>query len=219
MRTGLQRTPATALLLIAIAGGFLLEMWAGGTTDAQVSMRLGANQAAAVWRGEWWRLVASTFLHAGILHLVFNGWALYQLGSLFEIWLGSSRLLVTYFASGVAGSLASVLWNTFGGGNLYRPSVGASGAIFGLLGALIAFLFRRRSRLTPVAKSLFTQLLFWAGANLVLGATFPLIDNAAHLGGLVAGLSAGLVLEGQGERRPPRPAPAIPSYPPDDRLG
>ncbi|HEY8021621.1 MAG TPA: rhomboid family intramembrane serine protease [Thermoanaerobaculia bacterium] len=217
MRIGLRRTPATAFLLAAIAGGFLLEMWAGGTTDVQVSMRLGANQAAAVWQGQWWRLLASMFLHDGILHLAFNGWALYQLGSLFEIWLGSSRLLATYFASGIAGSLASVLWNTYGGGELNRPSVGASGAIFGLLGALIAFLLRRRSRLTPLAKSLLGQLLFWAGINLVLGITFPLIDNAAHMGGLVAGLAAGLLLRDQSERQP-RPAPAIPSYPPDERV-
>jgi len=208
MRIGLARTPATAVLLAAIAGGFLLEVWAGGSTDPQVSMRLGANQAVAVWGGEWWRLLTSMFLHDGILHLAFNGWALYQLGSLFEIWLGSSRLLVTYFASGIAGSLGSVLWNLYGGGSPERPSVGASGAIFGLLGGLIAFLLRRRSRLNPVAKSLLTQLLTWAGINLVLGLTFPLIDNAAHLGGLAAGLAIGLGLR----ERPVQPAPA-PSYP------
>ncbi len=155
------------------------------------------------------------FLHDGFLHILFNGWALYQLGSLFELWLGSSRLFATYFLSGIAGSFASVLWNTFGRGDLERPSVGASGAIFGLLGGLIAFLLRRRSRLTPLAKSLLTQLLFWAGLNLFLGATFPLIDNAAHIGGLVAGLAIGLLLRDRTERVP-APAPPAPSFPADE---
>jgi membrane associated rhomboid family serine protease len=214
MRIALQRTPATAVLLAAIVGAFLLEMWAGGTADSPTLMALGANQADAVWHGQWWRLVASMFLHDGFLHILFNGWALYQLGSLFELWLGSSRLLATYFVSGICGSFASVLWNTYGGGDPLRPSVGASGAIFGLLGGLIAFLLRRRSRLTPLAKSLLIQLLLWAGINLFLGVTFPLIDNAAHLGGLVAGLAVGLLLRDRSER-PPRAAP-VPSYPRDD---
>jgi len=214
MRIPLRRTPATALLLAAIAAGFLLEIRAGGSTDPQALMALGANQAARVWNGEWWRLVASMFLHDGLLHIAFNGWALYQLGSLFELWLGSPRLLLTYLAAGVSGSLASVLWNTYGGGDPLRPSVGASGAIFGLLGALIAFLLRRRSRLTPLAKSLLTQLLFWAGVNVVMGISVRLIDNAAHMGGLAAGLLLGLAFRDETERDP-RPAPAAPSYPDD----
>lgn len=206
-----------ATLLAAILAGYLLEMWAGGTNDAQVTLQLGANQAAAVWAGQWWRLVASMFLHGGLLHLLVNGWALYQIGSLFELWLGSSRLLATYFVSGIAGSFASVLWNTFGRGDLERLSVGASGAIFGLLGALIAFLLRRRSRLAPFAKSLLTQLVFWAGLNLVLGATLPMIDNSAHIGGLLAGLAIGLLLRDQTDPLP-RPLPAAPPYPANDRL-
>ena len=214
MRIPWRRTPVTVLLLAAIAAGFLLEIRAGGSTDPQALMALGANQAARVWAGEWWRLVASMFLHDGLLHIAFNGWALYQLGSLFELWLGSPRLLLTYFAAGISGSLASVLWNTYGIGDPLRPSVGASGAIFGLLGALIAFLLRRRSNLTPLAKSLLRQLLFWAGVNVVMGLSIWLIDNAAHMGGLAAGLVLGLLFRDQTERVP-RPAPAAPSYPDD----
>lgn len=215
MRIPWRRTPVTLLLLAAIAAGFLLEIRAGGSTDPQALMTLGANQAARVWSGEWWRLVASMFLHDGLLHIAFNGWALYQLGSLFELWLGSPRLLLTYFAAGISGSLASVLWNThLGGDALFRPSVGASGAIFGLLGALIAFLLRRRSSLTPLAKSLLRQLLFWAGINIVMGVSVRLIDNAAHMGGLAAGLLLGLAFRDETERAP-RPAPAAPSYPDD----
>ena len=94
--------------------------------------------------------------------------------------------------------------------------MGASGAIFGLLGALIAFLLRRRSRLTPLAKSLLSQLLFWAGINIVMGVSVRLIDNAAHLGGLAAGLVLGLVFRDQRNPAERPPAPAVSSYPADD---
>ncbi|HXO22301.1 MAG TPA: rhomboid family intramembrane serine protease [Thermoanaerobaculia bacterium] len=203
-----QRTPVTTLLLIAIVAVFVVESLSGGSTDAQVLLRFGANQAERVFAGEYWRLFASMFLHIGIPHLLLNGWALYQLGSLFEVWLGSGRLLGAYVASGLAGSLASVLWSQFGSSpNPERLSAGASGAIFGLLGALIAFLLRRRSRLRPQAKSLLYQLLFWAGLNVFLGLRYPEIDNAAHMGGLAAGLVIGLLLREQEYRPSPLPPP------------
>ncbi|HYO13813.1 MAG TPA: rhomboid family intramembrane serine protease [Thermoanaerobaculia bacterium] len=192
-----QRTPATTVLLVAILLGFGLELLTGGVTGSL--SEAGANYAPAVAGGQYWRLVTSMFLHGGILHLALNGWALYQLGGLFEIWLGSVRLLVVYFASGIAGSIASVLWTE-------GPSVGASGAIFGLLGALIAFLLRRHEALTPGAKSLLMQLVMWAVINVFFGFSTPGIDNAAHLGGCAAGLLLGLVLR---ERRRYRPVAEV----------
>jgi rhomboid protease GluP len=191
----LSRYPlVTFLLLIAIAIGFGLEakMLAGGAPEDEVLIRLGANHPGLVLQeGEWWRLVTSMFLHGGLAHLFLNGWALYQLGSLFESWLGSTRLVVTWFVSGIAGSLASILFTQ-------SLSVGASGAIFGLLGALIAFLLRRRDALNAGAKSLLGQLVLWAGINVVFGFSVPRIDNAAHLGGFAAGFLLGLILH---ERR------------------
>lgn len=189
-----QRTPATTVFLVAIVLGFGLQLLKGETLTAA-----GANGPAAVAQAEYWRLVTSMFLHGGILHLALNGWALYQLGGLFEIWLGSLRLVAVYFASGIAGSLASVLWTE-------RPSVGASGAIFGLLGALIAFLLRRHQALTPGAKSLLMQLVMWAAINVFFGFSTPGIDNAAHLGGFAAGLVLGLVLR---ERRRYQPVAEV----------
>ncbi|HBL30403.1 MAG TPA: rhomboid family intramembrane serine protease [Acidobacteria bacterium] len=191
----LLQTPVTALLLAAIAVLFLVETWAGGSTSTQVLLALGANHPESVLgAGQWWRLVASMFLHIGIVHLLLNGWALFQLGGLFESVMGSFALLLVYFVSGVAGSLASLWWMQPQG-----LSAGASGAIFGVLGALIGFLFRHRDRLTPAARSLLSQLLGWAGINVVFGFITPGIDNAAHLGGCAAGLLLGLVLR---ERRP-----------------
>lgn len=194
---GLRRTPVTALLLLAIAGVFVLETVQGGSTNPEVLLALGANYPPAVLgQGEWWRLFTSVFLHGGFAHVLLNGWALYQLGTLFELAVGSARMLAVYLVAGVAGSAASLLWTQ-------GLSVGASGAIFGLLGAMIAFLLRRRDRLTPFARSLLGQLVGWAVINIFFGFTFPMIDNAAHLGGCAAGFVLGLLLRGrQAERRP-----------------
>ena len=184
-----RRTPVTTLLLASIAVGFGLQVFLG---DAITSA--GANYGPAVFQGgEWWRLVTSMFLHGGIVHLLLNGWGFFQLGALFETWLGSVRLLLVYFASGIAGSLASAFFSQV-------PSVGASGAIFGVLGALIAFLLKRRQFLTPQAKSLLFQLVGWAVINVFFGFSTPGIDNAAHLGGCAAGFLLGLGLGEQPHR-------------------
>lgn len=177
-----RRTPLTFLLLLAIAAVYVLQVLRGDAFTAAY-----ANYGPATLHGQWWRLVTSMFLHGGLLHLALNGWALYQLAGLFEIWLGSLSLLLVFFVSGIAGSLASALLTS-------GLSVGASGAIFGLLGALISFLLRRRESLTPQAKSLMMQLVMWAAINVVLGFTIPNIDNAAHLGGAAAGFLLGFVL-------------------------
>jgi rhomboid protease GluP len=188
-----RRTPVTTLLLISIAVVYVLQIVTGGQLT-----ELGANYGPAVREGQYWRLVTSMFLHGGLFHLALNGWALFQLGSLFELWLGSPRLLLVYFATGIAGSLASA-WFT------QAPSVGASGAIFGLMGALIAFLLRRRAALNPEGKSILMQLVAWAAINVYFGLSDPQIDNSAHLGGCAAGLLLGLVLPA---RREALPAPA-----------
>ncbi|HKH49016.1 MAG TPA: rhomboid family intramembrane serine protease [Thermoanaerobaculia bacterium] len=198
----LRESPVTAVLLFAIAVLFLLETWAGGSTNQQVLYALGANEPHSVLQqGQWWRLFASMFLHIGFAHVLLNGWALYQLGSLYELAVGSFRMLMVYLASGLAGSVASVLWRDEG------LSAGASGAIFGLLGAMIAFLLRRRDRLTPYAKSLLGQLVVWAGINVFFGFSIGAIDNAAHLGGCAAGFLMGLLLRGREPERRPVEAP------------
>jgi rhomboid protease GluP len=201
-----RRAPLTALLLAALGAAFAGELLVGlaaglglaGPTDEAVLVTLGAN----VWPlgGAYWRLVASMFLHIGVFHLLVNAWALYQLGALFEAWLGSARLGVVYLLAGVAGSGASVAFTLAGSD---RVSAGASGAIFGLLGALVTFLARRHERLRPAARALLVQLLFWAGLNVILGFTLPGIDNGGHLGGFATGLLLGLFLRERASLRPP----------------
>ncbi|MFL6235579.1 MAG: rhomboid family intramembrane serine protease [Thermoanaerobaculia bacterium] len=191
-----RRTPVTILLLIAIAVGFGLQLLYGDQL-----LERGANYGPAIREGEYWRLVTSMFLHGGWVHLLLNAWALFQLGALFEMLAGSSRTLLVYFATGIAGSLASATFTR-------EPSVGASGAIFGLLGALIAFLLRRRGALTPQGKSILMQLVGWAVINVFFGFSTPGIDNSAHLGGVAAGLLFGFVLP-----EPRRTLPPPGSYP------
>ena len=188
----LARAPLTRTLLIAIAAVFVADMATRLLLERAILVEYGASWAAPVLAGQVWRLATAMFLHAGVLHLLVNGWALYQLGGLVEVLFGSARLAAIYFTAGLAGSLASVAWDLVSGNAV--PSVGASGAIFGLLGFLIAFLLRHRDRLRPEARSLLLQLVFWAGINIVFGFTVDMIDNAAHLGGLAAGLAIGAAI-------------------------
>ncbi len=202
-----RRTPVTTLLLIAIVICYGLQVLTGAERGPLV--QLGVNYGPAVFAGQYWRLVTSMFLHGDLIHLALNGWALYQLGALFELLLGSSRMLLVYFVAGIAGSLASDFFTK-------APSLGASGAIFGLIGALIAFLLRRRGALTPQGKSILMQLVGWAAINVFLGfgsnavsSSGVHIDNSAHLGGGAAGLLLGFLLT---ERRPALPAPGERDY-------
>ena len=147
--------------------------------------------------GEYYRLITATFLHGGLLHIALNMYVLWILGSFMEPSLGSVRFLIVYFVSGLAASATSY-WL----GPVQQLGVGASGAIFGLLGAWVAFSFRRRD--TAVGAAQLRQALFWIGINLVFGFSVAGIDNFAHLGGLVSGAFAGAAAEGFG---PPRTRP------------
>jgi len=202
-----KRIPGTTLLLAAIAVAYALEIAAGGSENPDVLYRLGANTPDALNIDQMWRLVAAMFLHIGLLHVVLNGWALFQLGSIFELVIGTLPMLGVYFATGIAASLSSVLFTK-------GLSAGASGAIFGLLGALVTFLLRHRRGLLPAGRGLLTQLLGWAALNIVLGWTTPGIDNAGHLGGCALGLALGTLLHGrpiaEAQAFPPPPSPPPP---------
>lgn len=196
-------TPATLVLIVAILIGFAIEIATGAWKDINRLAALGAIVPEWItYRHEYWRLLSAMFLHGDgtirgdFLHLGMNLFALYQLGSLYELMFGTRRFLFIYFATGIAASLTSYFHNV-------GASVGASGAIFGILGAFI-FSVRRspRWRHEHAARSIVRQLIFWIGANLAIGAMIPQIDLAAHLGGLVAGLLLGAILP---HREPPLP--------------
>ena len=147
----------------------------------------GALVPALVAEGDWWRLLPSIFLHSGFIHLASNMLPLYFLGSLTEASFGSWRFLALYVASGISGGLAYLYFGDYG-----QPAVGASGAIFGLLGSVLGYSLRRGtfSRRNP----LIMQLLFLLAINLYLGFAIPNVSNTAHLGGLAGGLLFGYLM-------------------------
>lgn len=170
-------------LAMALASGSILEF------SGQVSVHYGANFGPYTLSGDWWRLVTYMFLHGGIMHIAFNMWCLWDLGALCESLYGRWTFLAIYLITGVAGGLASVAWNP---GVL---SVGASGAIFGLAGALIASFYLGEFSLPRVAISgTLRSLVVFAVFNLFFGQLFNGIDNACHIGGLVSGLALGAVI-------------------------
>jgi membrane associated rhomboid family serine protease/Flp pilus assembly protein TadD len=168
---------------MALSGSTIMEF------SPQETVRWGANYGPLTLSGEWWRLLTCVFVHGGIIHIAFNMWCLWNLGALAESLYGRWTYAAVYLICGVGSSLTSVAWHPGG------ASVGASGAIFGLAGALIAA-FKLgefsvpRSALTGTLRSL-AMFVFY---NLIFGAVIGTTDNAAHIGGLVTGLILGALI-------------------------
>jgi rhomboid protease GluP len=157
-------------------------------TSAQL-LRWGANWGPLSLGAEPWRILASNYVHAGIIHIALNMWCLWNLGFLAERVFDPWTYVMIYTACGLAGSLGSLWWHPTAVG------VGASGAIFGLAGALIAALYLGHLPISkPAVQGTLKSLLIFAGYNLFFGATIRGIDNSAHIGGLLAGLALGAVL-------------------------
>ena len=174
--------------------GFLVAMAYG--RGPKILSRAGAMKAAAVDRGELWRLVSANFLHGDLLHLALNAVALFMVGRIVEAVYGPVRMMWLFLVSGVAGFSLSWLGGT-------RLSVGASGALFGFIGALIVFGWKHRDQLPVDLGRFFTRnLLPWVVVNLVLGLVInllpffggPIVDNLCHAGGLVGGSVLAMVL-------------------------
>jgi rhomboid protease GluP len=154
-------------------------------------LKLGANYGPLSLGPEPWRMLASNYIHGGVIHIFFNMWCLWNLGFMAERVFEPWTYVFTYTFSGIAGSLASLWWHPISVG------VGASGAIFGLAGALIAAFYLGHLPIPKQAmQSTLKSLLTFAGYNLFFGALLAGIgiDNAAHIGGLLAGLAIGAVL-------------------------
>jgi rhomboid protease GluP len=187
------RARATQVLIAANVAVFVALVATGASPlspDTETMLRWGANFAPLTASGEWWRLGAAAFLHHGIIHLAFNMWVLWDVGRLTERLFGSVPYLFLYLAAGLSGSIASVLWHPGG-----AVSVGASGAVFGVIGALFGFLVtERRSIPGPVLAHLKRSVLFFLVCAISIGLVYPAIDNAAHLGGLGCGFLLGAIL-------------------------
>lgn len=194
LRQRLPRLRITPLLLFAnilVFGAMLLS--GAGLWHAQNGVQLawGANFGPATQDGEWWRLGSAMFLHFGLLHLGFNMWALWDAGQWVERMVGHTRFLLIYFAAGLAGNLMSLVMHQG-----LAVSGGASGAIFGIYGALLSYLWLERSRLQPGEfRWLFWAAIGFSAATIGFGVMVSGIDNAAHIGGLFAGILMGVLLK------------------------
>jgi rhomboid protease GluP len=205
--------PATYVLIginLAVFFAMLVARVSAINPDPEQLLRYwGANNAGSVLcLGEWWRILTAMFVHAGILHLATNMWCLWNLGLLAEPLMGSWGVLAVYILTGAAGNLLSTLryfylyydeWLRYRDVHVFPPGVGASGAVFGIAGALIILLKSNRLPV-PVAevKRLRRSVIYFAVINLVIGGGINFgtnvfgsgihIDNMAHLGGVACGL-------------------------------
>ncbi|WP_423224050.1 rhomboid family intramembrane serine protease [Candidatus Amarolinea aalborgensis] len=182
-------------LLLELIGWVVFDV-RNATQNGQFMLLFGAKYNALITAGEWWRLLTAAFLHFGLFHLLMNSFSLSQLGPQVERFFGRNRFLIIYLLAGLYGNLLSYLFSP-------SLSAGASGAIFGLLGAFIAYLRRYRKLFGAAGQQMLRSMLMVVGFNLVYGFTSGVVDNYAHIGGLVAGFILGELL--RPEYAPPRP--------------
>jgi rhomboid protease GluP len=169
---------------MAISGGDVLHLATGTSLD------WGANFAPATEDGQWWRLFTAVFVHLSLIHVLVNLWALWDIGRLVEGLLGAWRYLTLFVGAGLVGNLLSLALQAHP-----RVSSGASGAIFGLYGALIVFLWQERARIAlDEYRWISTVAVAFSVLMLVLGFFIPSIDNAAHGGGLLGGAVLAVLL-------------------------
>lgn len=195
---GMRHMPPVVLaIIVANVAVFFWEISSGAFMDPKTLIEAGVSGAtllekgalvrAEVLAGEWWRMISATFLHGGFSHLIGNMIVLYIVGMACEHAFGAARMALVYFGSGVAGSTLSLIASP-------GPSVGASGAVFGVLAAVVVMLYRNQERFYVRDKRIGFVLAAWAAWQLLTGFLTPFVDNFAHLGGMLGGATAALLL-------------------------
>ena len=183
----LRTSPVTALIVAANVVMFVLLLISGRADDATNLYRWGAKYGPAIQNGDWYRLVLPVILHAGFLHLAANTFALVIFAPRLESEFGRVAFLGVYLVSGVCGVAASYLVSP-------TLSVGASGAVFGIVGAYGIYLVRNRREFGSAVNPVIMNLLIVLGINIAFGVFWSGIDQGAHVGGLIAGAAMGLVV-------------------------
>ena len=177
-------------ILMFINIGFFVIMFIAGygfiSFNGKDLLYWGANYGPLTKNGEWWRLIINMFLHGGFFHLFYNMIGLVFVGLFLEPILGKTKYLAVYILTGIFASITSIWWHNS------TISVGASGAIFGLYGILIVLLLTKPFPVN-LPKSFIISIVIFVGINLLMGFSGG-IDNAAHIGGLISGLTFGLIL-------------------------
>jgi rhomboid protease GluP len=173
----------------------LMAIFSGGSEDTGTLIAFGAKTNRLLQSGEWFRLITPIFIHAGLLHLLLNSYALWVVGTQVEKLYGSARFLLIYLLSGIGGVAGSYFGQIYMQKPLDMPSVGASGAIFGLFGVLAVVGFRYRREMPPAIRRAMTAgVLPVIAVNLFIGFSIPFIDNSAHIGGLLTGAALTLII-------------------------
>src|ERR1041385_5846179 len=186
--------PFTMIFIGINVGLYVLMCLAGGiavtSVNPAVLIGFGAKQNdLIVNQHQYWRLITCIFLHIGFIHLFLNNYALWIIGQEIERVYGSARFVALYLLTGVVGSLGSFYFNPD------ATSAGASGAIFGLFGAMAAFAFRYRKEIpTTLSQDIKRRILPVIAINLIFGFSVRIVDNAAHIGGLLSGVALAFVV-------------------------
>jgi rhomboid protease GluP len=186
--------PFTMIFIGVNVGVFVLMCLAGGlavtSVDPAVLIGVGAKQNNLISeQHEYWRLITCIFIHIGFIHLFLNNYALWIIGQEIEQIYGSARFVVLYLVTGVIGSLGSYVFSP------QATSAGASGAIFGLFGVMATFAFRYRKEIPPMlSREIRRRVLPIIAINLLFGFSVKIVDNAAHIGGLLSGVALALVV-------------------------
>jgi len=188
----LQRYPLTYAIIIVNVFVYLLSaLWSQNIADMDMEtlVNMGALFGPYVLhKGEWWRLFTAMFLHGGMTHILMNMFSLYIIGRGAEMYFSKGAYLSIYFFAGLIGGLASLYVHPESVG------VGASGAIFGIFGALGGFFMAHREKIATEARAFMKDFSIIIGINLVIGLSIPAVDVSAHIGGLLAGFIGGFVL-------------------------
>ena len=181
------RNRITTILVTINVAMFVLLTFTGGSNDPFNLYRWGAKFGPAIQAGDWYRLFLPIVLHSGFLHVAANTFALVLIGPRLEREVGWFAFLAIYLVSGVCGIAASYLVSPV-------LSVGASGAVFGIVGAYGSYLIRNRKEFGTSVNPLIINLAIVLGINILFGMLVPRIDQGAHVGGLIAGVAMGWVL-------------------------
>ena len=188
MKRFYENSPVTAVFLAIIAIYYVIITLGGGTTDTQTLVDYGAFFPPYILhKGEYYRFVTSIFIHIGLTHLIFNSYALYVFGIQIERVMGKMKYIFFFLVTGIGGNIITYIFSLRSEMSFATVSAGASGSLFGVLGAFLYLIRRHPTMISPEGKK---SILSMLGLNLVLTLLVPNISITAHFGGFIAGYLA-----------------------------